>query len=433
MRKKKVLVHGTAESLEKFSADAVNNDFDIVAILSDDEISVEVDDEEVEILSTQNLPKTFYKLVDGIIMTDAIENKKLVKFFLKQGFEPRKIILWDEQQGWGNLDLRDADGTRVIYFYGLEFHLRDNDDVNFFNEIFWRLDVQRQVKNLSPESYPAVLGRIFQERRGRPLDLDNPKTFTEKIQWLKIFDATPIKSRLADKYLVRNWVAEKIGEQYLIPLLGVWDDFDDIDFDALPDQFVLKCNHGCGMNIIVRDKKNFDVERAREKINAWLAVDWGAQRHLELHYTRINRKIIAEKFMTDGDAPDLTDYKFGCFNGKVPYCKATTERSAKIRCDYFDMNWQHMNFERNDYPNNDHPERIPRPKNFELMKKLAATLSEGFAFVRVDFYEIGGRVYFGEMTFTPAAGSMSYKSEETDEFLGSLLKLPKPSLPPELY
>ncbi len=404
-------------------SDAVSRDFEVVAVLSDEKISVELDDEEIDVIAPQALSKFVYGLIDGIVITDAFTSKGLVKVFLKRGSAPHKIILWDAAQGWGNLELRDSDGTPVIYFCGLEFHIRNDDDIRFFNTIFQRIYVQWQVKNLSPELYPAVLEEKFYQRRGIPLNLNNPKMFTEKLQWIKIFDATPLKSRLADKYLVRRWVADKISQEYLIPLLGVWDDFDDIDFNELPDQFVLKCNHGCSMNIIVRDKKTFDKQRAREKINAWLATDY-ACRFLELHYTRIERKIIAERFMTDGTAPDLTDYKFCCFGGKPTYCKCMTGRTTDFRIDYFNMNWQHMNFEQKNRPNSDHPERIPKPKNFELMKKLAATLAEGFAFVRVDFYEIDGRVYFGEMTFTPAAGNLSYKTEGSDEYLGSLLTLP---------
>ena len=217
----------------------------------------------------------------------------------------------------------------------------------------------------------------------------------------------------------------------MIPLLGVWDDFDDIDFDELPDQFVLKCNHGSAMNIIVRDKKSFDKQRAREKLNAWLAVDF-ADLLLELHYTRIKRKIIAEKFMANGDAPDLTDYKFWCFDGKPIVVQCETDRSTDLRFDYFDMDFKHTDIERSDHKLSDHPEKIRKPKKFKLMKKLAATLAEGFPFVRVDFYEIDGQVYFGEMTFTPGAGNFYYKSEGTDEYLGSLLTLPKITPPPQL-
>ncbi|MBR4641960.1 MAG: hypothetical protein IKO74_04460 [Selenomonadaceae bacterium] len=186
------------------------------------------------------------------------------------------------------------------------------------------------------------------------------------------------------KIFVRRWVTEKIDEQYLIPLLGVWDNFDDINFDELPDQFVLKCNHGWNMNIIVRNKKSLDLREAREKVNAWLAVDFGTH-NLQLHYSRIDRKIIAEKFMANGDLPDLIDYKFVCINGEIIYCQYLTDRSSNLKLNYFDINWTPRTVERSDHPRSDHPEKIPKPKNFELMKKLVAKLAEGFAHVRVDF------------------------------------------------
>ncbi|MBR4903240.1 MAG: hypothetical protein IKZ53_01050 [Selenomonadaceae bacterium] len=432
MRKKKVLVHGTAESMNNFFSDAVSNDYEVVALLSEENIS-----SEIEILSPKNLPKVIYKLIDGIIITNAESNKKIVKYFLKQGIEPRKIILWDTQQGWGIINLSYKNGTQVIYFCGLEFHIRNEDDMKFFTMIHEWLQQQRQIKNLDTKFYPSVLVQQFQQRTGKPLDFNNLQTFTQKMQWIKIFGATPLKSHLADKYLVRYWIAEKIGAEYLIPLLGVWNDFDDINFDDLPNQFVLKCNHGWNMNIIIRDKKSLDLREAREKINGWLAVDFGAQPALEVHYSRIDRKIIAEKFMRNGDLPDIDNYKFWCFNGTPVFCGFDSGRTAdgnisNLRIDYFDMNWKSNGFENADHPRSEHPEKIPKPKNFELMKELAATLAEGFAFVRVDFYEIEGKVYFGEMTFTPGAGNFSYKSEGTDEYLGSLLKLPEPTPPPKL-
>ncbi len=422
MKKKKVLIHGTADSLQKFFADAVSRDFEIVALLSEENIS-----SNFEVFAPQNLPKSFQKLIDGIIFTD--NDKSPVRFFLEQDFEPRKIILWTEQ-GWEYFIGRDEDGTQVIYFCGLEFHIRNEKDANFFNETRWRLQTNRHFKNMPPQFYPQILARDFQQHTGKPLDFNNITLFTEKLQWLKIFDATPIKSRLADKYAVRSWIAEKIGDEYLIPLLGVWDDFDDINFDDLPEKFVLKCNHGSGMNIIVRDKNSFDVQNAREKINSWLAIDY-SYLFLELHYTRIDRKIIAEKFMTDKNLPQPTDYKFYSFAGNPIYCLNISDRATSLKQDFFDMNWNVTNIEMSDYPPSDHPEKISPPKNFELMKKLAATLAEGFAFVRVDFYEIEGKVYFGEMTFVPGAGNFYYKSEGTDEYLGGLLKLPD-ATPPTL-
>ncbi|MBE8951573.1 MAG: hypothetical protein SR1Q7_00310 [Quinella sp. 1Q7] len=428
MIRKKILVHGTADSLQKFFADAVSRDYEVVALLSDapEKISVA----KLEVFAPKNLPAFAYKTVDAIIFT---ADKSSVEFFLRRGLAPRKIILWDAKRGWEFFSLRDADGTQRTYFCGLEFHIRNDDDKKFFGETHVRMQIQRQVKNLNPQFYSAVVAQGFRQRMRRPLNLTNPRTFTEKLQWIKLYDATPIKSRLTDKYLVRRWIADKIGAQYLIPLLGVWDDFDDIDFDDLPDQFVLKCNHGSGMNVIVRDKSTFDKRAAREKINAWLAFDYSAL-FLELHYTRIKRKIIAEKFMANGDLPDIDNYKFWCFNGEPNFCGFDSGRTAdgninNLRIDYFDMDWQPNGFENGAHPNSEHPENIPQPKNFELMKKLAATLAEGFDFVRVDLYEVDGHVYFGEMTFTPGAGNFYYKSAGTDEYLGSLLTLPAPTPP----
>lgn len=432
MRRKKVLVHGTPDSLQKFFNDAISRDFDIIGLLSDEPEKISV--KPLEVLSPQAVNKFALNLIDGIIFTG--KDKSAVNFFVNQGLAPRKIILWDAAQGWQHFGGRDKDGSQVVFIAGLEFHIKNDDDAKFFYQMQHWLKIQRQSKNINPQLYPAVLAQSFQQRMKRPLDFNNPQTFTEKLQWIKIFDATPIKSRLADKYLVRRWVAEKIGEQYLIPLLGVWNDFDDINFDELPDQFVLKCNHGSGFNVIVRDKKTFDKRQAREKLNAWLAVDYSVF-FLEMHYTRINRKIIAEKFMANGDLPDIENYKFWCFNGEPIFCGFDSGRTAdgnidNLRIDYFDMDWKPNDFENGAHPRSDHPEKIPRPKNFKLMKKLAATLAEGFAFVRVDFYEIDGKVYFGEMTFTPGAGNFYYKSVGTDEYLGELLKLPTISPPPQL-
>lgn len=430
MKKKKVLVHGTADSLQKFFADAVSRDFEVVALLSPrpKKISITRDGKQLEAITPKNFPKVAYSLIDGIIFTD--KDKSLKDYFLAQGLEPRKIILWDEQAGWGTFNGQE-DGTQVIYFCGLEFHIRNKNDDNSFKRIQRYLQGQRQVKNWKPQHYPEVLAQDYQRRTGKPLDFNNLQTFTEKLQWIKIYDATPLKGRLADKYLVRNWVAEKIGKEYLIPLLGVWDDFDDIDFDALPDQFVLKCNHGWNMNVIVRDKKKLDLRGARERLNGRLAVDFGAQRALELHYSRIDRKIIAEKFMTDGGETYLNDYRFWCFNGK-PIFVGFDDGSINQPTDFFDMHWNVTDIEKSDYPNSDHPELIPPPKNFELMKELVTKLAEDFVFVRVDLYEISGKVYLGEMMFTPNAGNFSYKSEGTDEYLGRLLKLPARTPPPRL-
>ena len=426
MRKKRVLVHGTADSLKKFFADALSFDYEIVAILSEsfEKISIVRGGKDLEVFPSQSLPKIVFRFVDAIIITDVTGAKEsVVRFFIKQGFPLRKIILWNNRDGWESFEFQHPDGTRLAFIGGLEFHINDKDDENFYNGIKNQLKVQRVRRNMEPEEYPKLVATDFEQRRGKPLDFNNVQTFTEKLNWIKVFDATPLKSRLADKYAVRGWIADKIGSQYLIPLLGVWNDFDEINFNELPNQFVLKCNHSWNANIIVRDKNNFDKQKAREQINAWLNIDHAA-RSFELHYTRIQRRILAEKFMSNGDLPNLIDYRFWCFNGK-PFICGFDDGSIAQPTDFFDMNWKVTDIEKRDYPNSEHPEQIPPPKNFELMKNLAAKLAEGFAFVRVDFYEIEGKVYFSEMTFTPGAANFSYKSAGTDEQLGGLLKLPK--------
>ncbi len=378
----------------------------------------------IEILNPENFPNFAYDFIDGVLLTDSKNLQENVNYFVSKGIALRKIIIWNAQ-GMPEFFSVEQDGVTVIFMEGLEFHIRKPEDEQFVARIRNYFHQQKYFYATEPSQYQAAVSAQYKQLTGKIINWNELKTFTEKIQWLKLYDSTPIKTRLADKYLVRQWVAEKIGAQYLIPLLGVWNNFDDIDFDLLPDQFVLKANHGSGMNIIVRDKKTFDIENAREKINAWLNWDFGSLFY-ELHYNNIKKKIIAEKFMTDGKNLDLVDYKFLCFDGKPVYCQYLTNRSVHLTLDYLDLNWNHVNIERSDHPNSEHPEKISKPKNFKLMKKLAAELCKSFVHVRVDFYEVNGTVYFGEMTFTPGAGIFSYNSKGTDEYLSSLITLPAP-------
>lgn len=379
----------------------------------------------LEFIAPSKLHKFSYEVIDGILITDKKNLKDRINYFMEKGLEPHKIILWNNQGTPELFTAKDKDGSDVAFMEGLQFHLRKQADINFVNQMHWQLASQKRFYALQPSQYKKAIELQYRQATGQVMDLDNPKNFTEKLQWLKLYDSTPIKTRLADKYLVRQWVAEKIGAEYLIPLLGVWDNFDDIDFDLLPNQFALKTNHASGTNIIVRDKKTFDKENAREKINAWLAIDYGALFY-ELHYNNLKKKIIAEKFITDGKNFDLIDYKFLCFNDKPCICQYLTERSTELTLDYFDLNWKHLDIERSDHPNSKHPEKILKPKNFELMKELTAELCKSFAFVRVDFYEVEDKIYFGEMTFTPGAGNFRYNSAGTNEELGKLLTLPAP-------
>lgn len=274
---------------------------------------------------------------------------------------------------------------------------------------------------LPPERYPQELERWFKKVTGKTLDLDNPKTFNEKIQWLKLYDNIPIKTRLADKYQVRGWIREKLGEEYLIPLLGVWDRFEDIDFGKLPKSFVLKANHGSGWNIIVKDKEKFDVAAAKEKFDEWMKANYAIRVELELQYADIVPRIIAEQYIDELDG-DIYDYRFFCFNGKPKYVwvdvgSGTKEHKRSI----FDLEWNLQDMRVN-YPQ---IEPVPPvPDNFAQMLKTAEELCKGFVFVRVDLYSVKGKIYFGEMTFTPQSGKGKWYPEERNLFYGSLISLP---------
>ena len=433
MKKKKVLVHGSLNSLQEFFNSPFNRTYEVEAVIAENGVTTPIltgGGQQIEVLTPENLPKFIYKFVDGVILTDRQNFQDALNNFVRQGLPPRKIIIWNNQGLPEIFTAKDNDSIEIAFMEGLEFHIRKPEDAQFLNQMRGYFFRQKQFYALHPSQYKTMIERQY-NAPDRHIDWDNPKTFTEKIQWMKLYDSTPIKTRLADKYLVRQWVAEKIGEQYLIPLLGVWDNFDDIDFDLLPNQFVLKTNHASGTNIVVRDKKTFDKENAREKINAWLDWDFGTFLY-ELHYNNIKKKIIAEKFLTENNLPDIRNYKFWCFNGKLNFCALETGRTsdgslANLCIDFFDMNWNYLKMERADHPNSEHPEKISKPKTFKLMKKLTAELCKDFPHVRVDFYEVAGQIYFGEMTFTPGAGIYRYKSVGTDEELGNLLKLPAPT------
>ncbi len=272
------------------------------------------------------------------------------------------------------------------------------------------------------DDYPRLLKDIWAiNNNGESvLNLNNPMTFNEKIQWIKLYDSTPLKTRLADKYLAREWLAKKIGEEYLVPLLGVWDSFDEINFQSLPESFVLKCNHGSGWNIIVTNKAQFDIQSAKLHFDEWMKLNY-AYINLEMHYRDIPRKIIAEKYLDVSDG--IKDYRFYCFNGMPFQCwvdlySGTPDHIRSI----FDMNWNKINM-RCGWP--DGGEKLSKkPKNFEKMKKFSEKLSQPFAFARVDFFEVNEKLYMGEMTFTPMNGMGKFDPPEWDIKLGNQLVLP---------
>lgn len=256
------------------------------------------------------------------------------------------------------------------------------------------------------------------------LNLNNPKTFNEKLQWLKLYDRKQEYINMVDKYGVKEYISKKIGKEYVIPTLGIWNDFDSIDFNKLPNKFVLKCTHDSGGLVICTSKEKFDVNSARNKINSSLKRNYYYSGR-EWPYKNVKPRIIAEKYMGTDEQQELIDYKFFCFNGKPEFLYVSeglsNHKTAKIS--FSDMEYNKMPFFREDY----RPfEKLPKkPINFEKMKGLAEKLSKNISFVRVDFYEINGKVYFGELTFFPCSGWLPLRPKEWDKKLGDMLKLPK--------
>ena len=257
------------------------------------------------------------------------------------------------------------------------------------------------------------------------LNLKNPQTFNEKLQWLKLYNRRPEYTTMVDKYAAKEYVAGIIGEEHIIPTLGVWDSFDEIDFAALPDQFVLKPTHDSGSVVVCRDKSRLDKDKARELLTKSLNNDFYLQGR-EWPYKNVPRRIIAEKFLIE--AGGLTDYKFTCFDGEVDNVMGCYERSSGVTKFYFfDKDWNLLRLNRR---GKQAPEgfTMPKPKNVERMFEIASVLSKGLPYVRVDMYNIDGHIYFGELTFFPDCGYDTNLLPETDSLFGGKIKLNKVDL-----
>lgn len=273
---------------------------------------------------------------------------------------------------------------------------------------------------MSDESY---LRMIFRIKMGKSLNLSNPQSYNEKIQWLKLHDHRPEYTMMVDKYAVKGYVEGIIGKEHIIPTLGVWNSFEDIDFNSLPDQFVLKCTHDSGGLVIVTDKSQLDSAKARNRISHCLKHNyfWGLR---EWPYKDMKPRIIAEQFMVDESGTELKDYKFFCFDGKPKAMFIASDRSnpmEETKFDFFDMDFNHLPFT-NGHPNA--TREIKKPEGFEEMKQIAARLSEGIPHVRVDLYNINGQIYFGELTFSHWSGFKPFVPEEWDYTFGSWINLP---------
>lgn len=268
----------------------------------------------------------------------------------------------------------------------------------------------------------AFLKRMYRIHMGRELDLKDPQTYTEKLQWLKLYDHRPEYTVMVDKYAVKNYVAGKIGPEYVIPLLGVWDKVEDIDFDSLPKQFVLKTTHDSGGIVVCKDKDTLDIGKTKAQLRYFLNRNY-YDRNREWPYKAVPHRIIAERYMEDPKQGELRDYKFFTFGGvpKVLYIAQGRGLGGETVADFFDMDFQHLPFT---IDHNMAPVPPEKPKNFEKMKQLAAVLSEGTPQLRVDFYEVEGKIYFGEMTFFHCSGMEAFHPGKWDRIFGSWVELP---------
>lgn len=260
---------------------------------------------------------------------------------------------------------------------------------------------------------------VFPGYTGYKLDIKNPKTFNEKLQWLKLYDRNPAYTQMVDKYGVREYIAKKIGEEYLIPLLGIWDRFEDIDFSQLPDQFVLKPTHDSGSVIICKDKSKLDIKETQKKIDKSLKRNFYYMGR-EWPYKNVKPRIIAEKYMED-ESGELKDYKFYCFNGVVDCVMVCFDRkTGDTKYYFFDNSW---NLKRINKRGKEAPENFTliKPKYIDKMFSLAETLSTEIPYVRVDLYELNSKIYFGELTFYPGSGFDPNYLKKTDEYFGNLI------------
>ena len=271
---------------------------------------------------------------------------------------------------------------------------------------------------MSDEKY---LQKKYEITTGEKLNIQNPKTFNEKLQWLKLHDRKDIYTKMVDKYEAKQYVANIIGEEYIIPTIGIYNNFNNIDFKKLPKQFVIKCTHDSGGLVICKDKNKLNIKEARKKINKHLKRNFYYIGR-EWPYKKVKPRIIIEKYMEDKLCSSTRDYKFFCFNGKptVAYISDGSHTDDQ-KIAFFDMSYRQLDIKRSDYGDYD---KIPRkPKNWEKMKKLSSKLSYGMPHIRVDWYEIDGKLYFGELTFFTCSGIIPFEKESWNLKLGNMIDL----------
>ncbi len=298
-----------------------------------------------------------------------------------------------------------------------------------FLNIFKKKEIYDEefFRNLPVKDYPKYIKEIYKERTGKNLNLENPRTIAEKIQWLKLYDNLPIKTVLTDKLLVKDWVAKQTDKLLIPKVYGVWDSFDEIDFKSLPNRFMLKTNHGCQMNMAIHDNSSYNEQAAalaKATFDKWMKTNFAYSYGFELQYKNIVPKIFAEELQeveSEKNRP-YPEYKIMCFNGKAKFIEQLIFISIReFKRSTHSINWEVEEFSHNDLPV--YEKELPRPKNLELMVEIAEKLAKDFKFVRVDIREVNGELYFGELTFTPCSGHMTYFPDKYNLIIGDMLDL----------
>lgn len=283
---------------------------------------------------------------------------------------------------------------------------------------------QNYYRKLPLEKQINEISLFYENAIGKTPDIKNPSSFTEKIQWIKFNQSTEIKGLLSDKYEAPKYVKNNFPEINIIPQYGAWDKAEDIDFSKLPDQFVLKCNHGSAMNIIVKDKKKLNISKTIKILNNWMKIDFDLVNGMyENHYKFITKKIIAEKYIEEPDG-NLHDYKFHCFNGEPKFIEFIGDRLSNthtIHSSIYTSDWKRTNISFNsDTP---YETDYKKPEKLPQMLELAGKMAKDYNYVRIDFYYIQNEIYFGEYTFTPDSGIIKFNPEDTDLTWGKYLNL----------
>jgi hypothetical protein len=279
----------------------------------------------------------------------------------------------------------------------------------------------RNFFNWMPDK--PYLELLYKSQMDQNLDLVNPTLYNEKLQWLKLYDRNPLYTDYVDKYKVRNHISNTIGENYLIPLINVYDSVNEINWDELPNKFVLKCTHGSGTNIICKDKKKLNIEEAKKNLNKWMKTSWYWFGR-EWPYKGIKPKIICEKFMLDEEGDQLKDFRFFCFNGEPKFVAVDFNilEKSRTRRNLYDLDWNLLDAGIS-YPRN-LEQKVEKPMQLSEMINLAKKISKNIPHVRVDFYSIGSDVYFGEMTFYHQVGLGRIYPREFEKKMGDWIKLP---------